>query len=132
MKNDVSAFTLDQIDAAYVNSLVDLINACRMVGVEVDKVCHFQNGWRVTFKGFDGADAICHDGSYGNPISNRYFDPDKYHNDWNEHGDWETIGFPWDYDDVSVHSAQELALYISTLKNGANIWERDEDEDEDC
>lgn len=132
MKNDISAFTLDQIDAMYVNSLVDLISACRMVGVEVDKVCHSQNGWCVTFKGFEGADAVCHDGSYGNPIHNRYFDPDKYHNDWDEHGDWETSGFPWDCDDVSVHSAQELALYISALKNGTNIWERHESEDEDC
>lgn len=132
MKYDDSVFTPDQIDAAYVNSLVDLINACRAVGVEVDKVCHFQNGWHVTFKGFDGADAVCHDGSYGSPIYNRFFQEDKYHNDWNEHGEWETIGFPWDYGDVSVHSAQELALYISALKNGTNVWKRDEDEDEDC
>lgn len=132
MKNDVSAFTPDQIDAMYVNSLVDLINACRVAGVEVDKVCHFQNGWHVTFKGFEGADAICHDGSYGNPIHNRYFEENRHHNDWTEYGNWETIGFPWDYGDVSVHSAQELALYISALKNGSNVWERDEDEDEDC
>lgn len=131
MKNDTSIFAPNQIDAMYVNSLVDLINACRMAGVEVDKVCHFQNGWHVTFKGFKGADAVCHDGSYGNPIYNRYWETDKYHNDWTEHGDWETIGFPWDYNDVSVHSAQELALYISALKNGTNIWKRDEDEDED-
>ena len=132
MKNDKSIFTPDQIDAMYINSLVDLINACRTVNVEVDKISHFQNGWIVTFKGFDNADAVCHDGSYGNPISDRYFEANKYHNDWTEHGNWETIGFPWDYNDVSVHSSQELALYISALKNGTNIWERDKHEDEDC
>lgn len=129
MKNNNDAFRPDQIDAMYINSLVDLINACREAGVEVDKVCHYQNGWHVTFKGFDHADAICHDGSYGNPIYNRYFEENKYHNDWNEHGDWETIGFPWDGNDVSVHSAQELALYLAVLKNGSNMWERDENED---
>ena len=129
MNNDTNTFSLNQIDAMYINSLVDLVNACRVMDVEIDKVCHYQNGWHVTFKGFKGADAICHDGSYGNPIYNRYFDENKHHNDWNERGNWETIGFPWDYDDVSVHSAQELALYISALKSGTNIWERDENED---
>ena len=130
MNNDTNTFALNQIDAMYINSIVDLVNACRVMGVEIDKVCHYQNGWHVTFQGFKGADAICHDGSYGNPIHNRYFDENKHHNDWNEHGDWETIGFPWDHDDVSVHSAQELALYISALKSGTNIWERNENEDD--
>ena len=132
MKYDNSVFAPDQIDAAYVNSLVDLINACRAVDVEVDKVCHFQNGWHVTFKGFDGADAVCHDGSYGSPCYMAGYFKKGHDNDWSRTGNWETIGFPWDYDDVSVHSAQELALYISALKNGTNVWKRDEDENEDC
>lgn len=129
MNNGTNAFKPNQIDAMYINSLVDLVNACRTMGVEIDKVCQYQNGWHVTFKGFEGVDAVCHDGSYGNPIHNRYFDKNKYHNDWNEHGDWETIGFPWDYDDVSVHSAPVLAIYIAALKSGTNIWERGENED---
>lgn len=56
-----------EIDAAYVNTLVNLINACRKEGVEINTVYHFQSGWYVTFKGFDDADAICHDHSYGSP-----------------------------------------------------------------
>lgn len=132
MKYDDSAFRPDQIDAAYINSLVNLVNACRVAGVEMDKVFHFQNGWLVTFKGFEGADAICHDGSYGSPCYMAGFLQKGHDNDWTRSGDWETSGFPWDYDDMSVHSAQELALYISALKNGTNIWEHNEDEDEDC
>lgn len=132
MKYDDSVFTPDQIDAAYVNSLVDLVNACRVAGVELDKVCHFQNGWHVTFKGFEGADAVCHDGSYGSPCYMAGYLKQGHDNDWSRTGEWETIGFPWDYGDVSVHSAQELALYISALKKGTNVWERNESEDEDC
>lgn len=116
------AFTPRQIDACFVNSLVDLINACREAHVAINTVQAYQNGWRVTFENFDG-DAVCHDGSYGNPIHNRCFEPDKYHNDWSESGNWETIGFPWDHSDVSVHSAKELATFLAALKNGINIWE---------
>ena len=132
MKYDNSAFTPDQIDAAYVNSLVDLISACRAANVEVDKVSHFQNGWYVTFKGFDGADAICHDSSHGSPCYMAGYLKKGHDNDWSRTGEWETIGFPWDYGDVSVHSAQELAIYMSILKNGTNIWKRSEGENEDC
>ena len=60
-------FVQQEIDGAYINSLVRLVNACNLMGVELDKVSFYQNGFRVTFKGYDGADAICHDGSYGSP-----------------------------------------------------------------
>lgn len=118
-------FVPQQIDAAYVNALVQLINACREYEVEIENVCFFQNGWHVTFRGFDGADAICHDHSYGSPC---YFG--KHHNDWsNKDGEWETIGFPWDEDDVSVHTARELAFFIESLKNGLSPWNEDEEPD---
>lgn len=116
------AFTPRQIDACFVNSLVNLVNACREVHVSINTVQAYQNGWLVTFENFDG-DAVCHDGSYSNPIHNRYFETDKYHNDWSESGDWETIGFPWDYGDVSVHSAEELAAFLAALRDGINIWD---------
>ena len=112
---------IKQIDAAYVNTLVDLVNACRALGVELDKVQYFQNGWRVTFKGFDG-DAICHDGSYGSPNHMRSFLGEEYPNDWTQSGSWETIGFPWDRDDVSVHDSQTLAYLISALAHELD-WE---------
>ena len=122
-------FTPMQIDAAYINSLVELVNACRAQHVELDKICAFQGGWHVTFKGHEGADAICHDHSYGSP----HYMPSFYNypvNDWSCSGDWETIGFPWDEDDVSVHSAEELAFYLRCLDNGLAPWNKSEEEDE--
>lgn len=119
------AFVVQEIDGAYVNSLVRLVNACNLMGVELDKVSFFQNGFRVTFKGYEGADAICHDGSYGSPCyMGCYRD-----NDWSRYGRWETIGFPWDDGDVSYRSAEELASYIALLNSGKNIWKKDDDEE---
>ena len=40
MTNNEIAFTSQQIDAAYINSLVDLVNACRELDVKIDKVYH--------------------------------------------------------------------------------------------
>ena len=115
-------FSPKQIDAAYINSLVDLVNACRANNVEIDKVSHFQNGWHVTFKGYSHADAVCHDGSYGSPCP-FWLGEERYQNDWScRDGLWETIGFPWDYDDVSAHEAQELAEYLAALNRGETIW----------
>ena len=122
------------IDAAYINSLVNLINACRAEGIELDTVSYFQNGWHVTFKGFEGADAICHDHSYGSPNYMVGFLKKDYQNNWDESGEWETIGFPWDGDDVSVHSAEELAHYIYCLemrKGGYDFRAPWENENED-
>lgn len=119
-------FTPKQIDAAYINALVDLVNACSTCNVELDKVQHFQNGWRVTFKGYSG-DAVCHDGSYGSPNYAPQFYPETTNqNDWEQSGPWETIGFPWDNGDVSVHDADELAYYLYCLRINATPWEEDE------
>ena len=111
------------IDAAYVNSLVNLINACRAHNVKIDKVSVFLNGWHVTFEGYPHADAICHDGSYGSPCFLHI-----HKNDWSCHsGMWETIGFPWDEGDVSIHTPEELATYIEALNNNETPWENNED-----
>ena len=120
-------FTPMQIDAAYINTLVELVSACRAQNVEIDKVSTFQGGWHVTFKDHEGADAICHEGSYGSPC---YYCMNVNHqNDWSRSGSWETIGFPWDGDDVSVHDANELAFYLRCLDNGLAPWgENEEDE----
>ena len=121
MNNNEIAFINQQVDAAYVNSLVDLINACRENHVAIDKVAYYQHGWCVTFKGHNG-DAICHSGSYGSPCRMGLYIPEVERNDWNNSGRWETINFPWDHDDVSVHSADTLAAMIAALNRGDN-WE---------
>ena len=122
MANNEIAFTNQQIDAAYINSLVDLINACRANSVDIDKVSHYQHGWSVTFKGHPNGDAICHSGSYGSPCYGGLYNPEVEKNDWNDCGRWETIGFPWDRGDVSVHRAEVLARMIHALDCGVN-WE---------
>ena len=108
---DNYAFTPRQIDAAYINSLVNLVNICRELNVKLDTVQTFQNGWRVTFEGFEG-DAICHDHSYGSPCYGG--------------SSWETINFPWDNDDVSVHDAETLVHMIAALRDGLD-WKQYED-----
>lgn len=126
MTNNEIAFTVQQIDGAYINSLVDLVNACRDYQIKIDKVYHFQNGWRVTFAGHPHADAICHDWSYGSPCYMAGYLGKGHDNDWSRSGSWETIGFPWDDEDVSVHSAYALAAMIAALNRGDN-WEEWED-----
>lgn len=112
-------YTPKPIDAAYVNTLVDFINACRKHHVKLDTVQHFQNGWRITFVDCKG-DAICHDGSYGSPNYAPDFYPESTNqNDWSDFsGAWETIGFPWDSGDVSVHEGEELATMIADYQRG--------------
>ena len=83
------------VSAAYINSIVHLVIACRKYDVKIDKIFTFQNGWRVTFKGFKG-DAI----------------------EWDRSGSWETMGFPWDGDDVSVHDTEWLAQALRWLEDG--------------
>lgn len=120
-------FKLIKIDAAYVNALTELVVACRAYGTKINEVNSYNNGWLVTFEGVRG-DAICHDGSYGSPCYMGSYDPTVYHNDWSESGRWETIGMPWDGEDVSVHSAEWLALMIARLQAGATYNESWEEE----
>ena len=125
--NDRMMFTPRQIDAAYINSIVDLVNACRKYDVKINKVFTFQNGWQVTFEGFKG-DAICHDHSYGSPCYGGCIDDSVHTNKWDRCGEWETMGFPWDGIDVSVHDAEWLARQIARLGNGEQYdesWEED-------
>lgn len=119
MKN--SEWTPQLVDINYVNALVSLVYNCRFVGVELNEVKFFQNGWVVTFKGFENADAICHDGSYGSPC---YLG--VHHN--NSKAKWETMGSPWDGEDVSVHSACALAHMLACLQKGED-WRKWEDGD---
>lgn len=127
MKNNI--YEAMPVDGAYVKALVDLVNACQTMKVRIDKVHFFQNGWHVTFVGYDGADAVCHDGSKGSPCYT-IFNPEKAHlNDWTRESKWETIGFPWDNDDVSVLTVSELAYYLRALNEGKVVWD---EYNEDC
>lgn len=101
MMND-SMYNRHEIDRARVYSLATLITCCAQAGITLSKVYSFMGGFQVVFEGFEElGDAILHDGSYGNKSC------------W-----WETIGFPWDNGDVSVHAPDELACMLYALKNG--------------
>lgn len=99
MTNDSSAlFTPMEIPMERVDALVDLVCWCRNLGVEISKISAFQCGFQVMFGNSNG-DAICHENSYGH-----------------EDGMWETMGFPWDHGDVSVHTAK-LAELLNDYMN---------------
>lgn len=98
-------YTKLELNKIYTDSLAHLIFHCDNLGVEIDKVIFYMQGFCVTFKGYPHADAILHDGSYGRNI-----------------GEWETCGFPWDYDDVSVHTSAQLANMIYALNHNED-WE---------
>ena len=92
------------INLTYVNGLADLVMACRANDVKITSVHNYINGYIVCFE-IEGGDAILHDGSYGR-----------------DSGKWETIGFPWDGMDVSVHDADTLARLLAAVKNGED-WQ---------
>lgn len=91
---------LKDIPVKRVYSLAILMGYCAKENITLSRVSIHMNGFRVEFEGFHG-DAILHDYSYG----------------CNSNA-WETIGFPWDYDDVSVHDPCELARLLGALKRG--------------
>ena len=91
------------VDIARLHSLFNLMSLCKEKNVGITRIVVYMHGFVVTFEDWDG-DAILHDGSYEN---------EKYK--------WETIGFPWDGEDVSVHSAEELASLLALYKFAQNI-----------
>lgn len=88
----------------YINGLNELLGWCHELEIKVDKIRFLHHGFQVLFEGMDG-DAILHDGSYGNKRNH-----------------WETIGMPWDEDDVSTHDAYTLAHMIAAYLDGED-WE---------
>ena len=88
----------------YINGLNELLSWCRELNITVDKIRFLHHGFQVLFDGMDG-DAILHDGSYRHT---RHY--------------WETMGMPWDGDDVSTHDAYTLTHMIKTYQDGGD-WE---------
>lgn len=78
--------------------LAKLLHGCSVYNIDIIAVKFLQRGFGVVFN--DHADAILHDNSYGRHKLS-----------------WETIGFPWDYDDVSVHTTEELIELLRDFKN---------------
>ena len=98
ISRDAVKYVQQEIPMDRVFALVDLVNECLDNDVQIKKVIHFQNGFSVVFEGMDG-DAVLHDNSYGNRFC-----------------EWETIGMPWDGDDVSVHDTETLVKMLTNVK----------------
>ena len=94
-----------EINLDYMNALVDLVSKCREKGISIREFGTLNNGLFVKFEGFRG-DAVIHDFSYGH-----------------EAGKWETYKMPWDEDDVSVLTTEELVelLYEKSGKKDASF-----------
>ena len=98
-----SEFTRVPLNMTYVNSLHTFLTELDRYNIKIEDIWFYQNGFQITFEGLPG-DAILHDGSYGNAI-----------------GMWETMGFPWDYDDVSIHTTHELAELLKNFIEGRAV-----------
>lgn len=93
----------------YRRSLDALRVACLEHNVIISDITGLWGGFCVTFEDLPG-DAILHDFSFGR-----------------EAGMWETMGFPWDYDDVSIHDPVELARLLGALRRGEDWTQFDGD-----
>lgn len=105
-----------KIDAVYVNALSNLVELCHQASAEINQVYFYKGGWCVTFVGIEHADAACHDGTN---LGERNLE-DHGPNNWETEYKWETIGFPWDGDDVSRHTAEWLAYSVAELQSQLN------------
>lgn len=101
-------FHRQEIPLERVYALTKLVSLCEKYNVEISKILVFQHGFSVVFKDMRG-DAILHDGSYGRLGC-----------------DWETIGMPWDGDDVSVHDAETLVRMLDAVLDGRDWREIEE------
>ena len=102
MSSEEAKFVFNPRDVklVYIYALAELVEGCKKNNIELTKVKYYQNGFHIEFKDISG-DAIIHDNSYAN--------------DW---GYLETYQMPWDGDDVSTHSPEELVKLLTCLKNG--------------
>ena len=92
-------YTARELDMGRLNELNTLMNLCAHLEIPIKKIYYTMNGFIVTFENSEG-DAALHDGTYGH-----------------ERCYWETYKFPWDEDDVSVHTTEELLLLLNEYYN---------------
>ena len=99
-----NAFTPVNLSIGRTKALAELLKVCEYLDVRIKAVKYYMRGFLVEFDGYEG-NAVLHDGSYGR---NSFM--------------WETIDFPWDGDDVSVHTSHQLAHMLCALNKG-KPWE---------
>ena len=88
-----------------VTTLANLIHLCNIFNISVCDIFFIHNGFAITFENWDG-DAVLHKYSMGN-----------------KHNMWETMGFPWDSNDVSAHTTEELIRLLIKYKYHSEKFE---------
>ena len=83
----------------YARCLSTLVYLCEANNIGIQSITAYCHGFKVVFEGHEEGDAIIHDYSYCSAA-----------------GMWETMGFPWDYGDVSVHDTRELVALVKGLQ----------------
>lgn len=97
--NTSTDWAVRELNMERLNELSSFIHICGRINIPIKQVYSVANGFIVTFENSEG-DAALHDGTYGH-----------------EHCYWETYKFPWDNDDVSVHTTEELLLLLNEYYN---------------
>ena len=105
MDNNLLAYHKMPINLDRLQSLGALLQQCEEEGIKIKEAFSYMNGFLLIFEDIPG-DAILHDGSYAR--------------DWCW---WETIGMPWDGEDVSTHDPVTLGRMLGALKRGED-WEK--------
>jgi len=106
---DEVRFVQQKIDQNRLRTLVELFNECKKNGIEITDTYYYLEGFSVIFEGMQG-DAILHANSRGHGLCL-----------------WETIGMPWDGDDVSIHTTNTLVKMLKAYKDNKD-WKQYEDE----
>ena len=102
-------FVNQTINLDRLKTLIKLFNECEKNEIVITRTSYYLNGFSVSFEGMDG-DAILHDNSKGQSLCL-----------------WETIGMPWDRDNVSVHGTCSLVRMLKACKDKED-WEQYENE----
>lgn len=107
---------IEAINPKYLQIAADFLSECFRLAVPTPVITPMMDGFRFSFRDEDGeeiGDGIIHRGSYRHNTQ------------------IETLGMPWDGDDVSTHSPQELAILLHEFYYGEEDYDEG-DCDYDC
>ena len=99
------------INPKYLQIAADFMSECFRLAVPTPVVATLYDGFRFSFQDDSGkevGDGIIHFGSYHNQ------------------SEIETLGMPWDKDDVSTHTPQELAILLHEFYYGEKDYSEDD------
>lgn len=96
------------INPRYLQIAADFISECYRLAVPIPVIIPFEHGFRFSFRDENDeeiGDGVIHWGSYNNDSQ------------------IETMGMPWDEEDVSTHTPQELAILLHEFYYGEENYD---------